>query len=176
MKHYKFNRTVHKWLGVIFAIVLLNISITGLLLLEKKNFDWIQPATQKGSEGGVDQFITNQQLFKAVFSQKHEDFKSIEDVDRVDFRPGKRVFKVRSNYNYSEMQVDAVTGEILGVATRNSDRIEAMHDGSIFGGFVYQYLMPAIAVITIVLTITGLYLWIAPVIKRHRKRTPESKN
>jgi uncharacterized iron-regulated membrane protein len=169
MKHYKFNRIVHKWFGVIFAVVLLNISITGLLLLEKKNFDWIQPATQKGSEGGVDQFITNQQLFEAVLSEKHKDFGSMEDVDRVDFRPGKRVFKVQSKHNYSEIQVDAITGKILGVATRNSDKIEALHDGSIFGSFVYQYLMPGVAVITIILTVTGLYLWLAPVIKRRRK-------
>ncbi len=169
MKHYRFNRTIHKWFGVIFAVVLLNISITGLLLLEKKNFDWIQPATQKGSEGGVGQFITNQQLFEAVLSQKHKDFPSMEDVDRVDFRPGKRVFKVRSKHNYSEIQVDAITGEILGIAARNSDKIEALHDGSMFGGFVYRYLMPAVAVITIILTVTGLYLWLAPVIKRQRK-------
>lgn len=169
MKHYKINRMVHKWFGVVFAIALLNFSITGLLLLEKKNFDWLQPATQKGSEGGVDQLITNQKLFEVVFGENHQDFKSIEDVDRVDFRPGKRMFKVRSIHNYTEMQVDAITGNILGVAKRNCDKIEAWHDGSIFGGFVYRYLMPGVAVITIVLTVTGLYLWVAPVLKRRKK-------
>ena len=169
MKHYKLNRTVHKWAGTIFAVALLNISITGLLLLEKKNFDWIQPPTQKGDEGGVDEFITNQQLFEVVFSQGHADFKTIDDIDRVDFRPGKRVFKVRSNHNNSEMQVDAVGGDVLGVAIRNSDKIEAWHDGSAFGGFVYKIFMPAVAITTIILTITGLYLWLAPVLKKRRK-------
>ena len=71
MKHYRLNRTVHKWFGIVFAIALLNFSITGLLLLEKKNFDWIQPPTQTASEGTVDQFISNQDLFKIVLDEKH---------------------------------------------------------------------------------------------------------
>jgi uncharacterized iron-regulated membrane protein len=169
MKHYKINRTVHKWFGIIFAIALLNFSITGLLLLEKKNFDWIQPPTQNGSQGSVDQFITNQQLFETVLAEKHTDFKNIDDINRVDFRPDKRVFKVRSKNNYSEIQVDAVTGKILSIAKRNSDMIEAWHDGSMFGQFVHQYLMPIVAIITIILTITGLYLWLEPAIKRRAK-------
>ena len=170
MKHYKIHRTIHRWLGIIFAIALINISITGLLLLEKKKFDWIQPPTQKGTEGTVDKFITNQRLFKVVFDENHPDFKNIEDIDRVDFRPGKRVFKVRSKNNYSEIQVDAVNGNILSIAKRNSDRIEAIHDGSIFGELTHQIFMPLVAVTTVILTITGLYLWLAPAIKRKKAR------
>ena len=169
MKHYKVNRTVHRWVGIIFAIALLNFSITGLLLLEKKNFNWIKPKTQTGSQGTVDQFITNQQLFKAIFAEKHPDFKNIDDIDRIDFRPGERIFKVCSKNNYSEIQVDAISGKILSIAKRNSDKIEAWHDGSMFGRFVHQYLMPAVAAVVITLTITGLYLWLAPAIKRRTK-------
>ena len=169
MKHYRIHRTVHRWFGIIFAIALLNFSVTGLLLLEKKNFDWIQPATQTASDGTVDQFITNQHLFKIVFDEKHPDFKNMEDIDRIDFRPGKRIFKVRSENNYCEIQVDAVNGKILSIAKRNSDMIEAWHDGSMFGEFVHQFIMPIVAIITVILTITGLYLWLAPAIKRRAK-------
>ena len=166
MRHYKLNRTIHKWFGVIFAVALLNISITGLLLLEKKNFNWIQPVTQTGSDGGIDRFITTEQLFAAVLAQGHEDFGDVEDIDRVDLRLSKRVFKVRSKHNYCEMQVDAITGNILSTSKRNSDKIEAWHDGSMFGELAHRYLMPIVAVTTIVLTITGMYMWFAPVIKR----------
>jgi uncharacterized iron-regulated membrane protein len=169
MKHYRIHKTVHRWFGIIFAIALLNFSITGLLLLEKKNFDWIQPPTQTASDGTVDQFITNQHLFKIVLDEKHPDFKNMEDVDRIDFRPDKRIFKVRSKNNYSEIQVDAVNGKILSIAKRNSDMIEAWHDGSMFGEVVHQYIMPIVAIITVILTITGLYLWLAPAIKRQAK-------
>jgi len=170
MNHYRFNRTSHKWLGIIFAVVFLNISVTGLLLLVKKNFNWIQPETKQGAPGSTDQFITNQQLFQTVFSQAHEDFQAIEDIDRVDFRPGKRVFKVRSKKNHAEMQIDAVTGDILSIAKRNSDLIESLHDGSFFGGFVHLFIMPVMAVATGFLTVTGLYVWMAPIVKRRSKK------
>ena len=170
MQYSRFYRTTHKWLGVIFSVALLNISVTGLLLLEKKNFTWIQPETKTGASGSADQFITNQRLFDAVLSQKHADFKTVDDIDRVDFRPGKRLFKVRSKNNYAEIQVDAITADVLSVARRNSDMIETLHDGSIFGAFTHQYLMPATAVITLYLTATGLYLWLLPAAKRRAKR------
>ena len=170
MNYYKFFRVTHKWFGVIFAAAFLSIAVTGLLLLEKKNFSWIQPETKQGVRGVTDDFITNQKLFEMVFSQNHEDFQAIEDIDRVDFRPSKRVFKVRSKKNFSEMQVDATTGDILSVAKRRSDLIEALHDGSFFGDFSHNVMMPMVAAVTVYLTLTGLYMWLAPIIKRRKKR------
>lgn len=174
MKHYKFFRTTHRWAGIIFLVAFLNIAVTGLLLLEKKKFSWIQPETKQGAPGTADAFITNQQLFETVLSQNHQDFQTLDDIDRVDFRPGKRIFKVRSRKNYSEIQVDATTGEVLSVARRNSDLIESLHDGSFFGSVVYQFIMPVVAAITIYLTLTGLYLWLAPALKRRAKQGTQS--
>jgi uncharacterized iron-regulated membrane protein len=171
MNHYKLFRSTHKWFGIIFAMVFLNIAVTGLLLLEKKNFTWIQPETKQGAPGHANSFITNRQLFETVFSQQHKDFQTLDDINRVDFRPGKRVFKVRSKKNNAEIQVDATTGGILSVAKRRSDLIESLHDGSFFGGFIYRFMMPIVAMTTICLTLTGLYMWLAPIIKRRTKRT-----
>lgn len=165
MNSYKLFRVTHKWFGIIFAVALLNISVTGILLLEKKSYDWLQPATQKGQDGGVEEFITQQQLFKVVFEQGHEDFVSMDDIDRVDFRPGKRVHKVRSVHNNSEIQVDAVSGDVLGVSVRRSDLVESMHDGSLFGDLVYTLLMPVTGFVCIFLTVTGLLLWLIPLRK-----------
>ena len=127
---------------------------------------FLEKETKQGVQGNADDFITNQQLFDTVFSQNHEDFQSLDDIDRVDFRPGKRVFKVRSRKNYAEIQIDAVNGSVLSVGQRNSDLIESLHDGSFFGEYVYRFMMPVVAVTTIYLTLTGLYLWIVPAIKR----------
>ena len=170
MRHYKFFRETHKWFGIVLAVVFLNIAVTGFLLLEKKNFSWVQPETMQSVQGSTESFITNQQLFEKVFSQGHDDFQTIEDVDRVDFRPDKRVFKVRSKRNFSEIQIDAVTGDILSNAKRNSDLIEALHDGSLFGGFVHAFIMPMTALATVYLTLTGLYLWLAITVKRFKRR------
>ncbi|MEN8127300.1 MAG: PepSY domain-containing protein [Planctomycetota bacterium] len=169
MTYYKFFRVTHKWLGIIFAIAFLNIAVTGFLLLEKKNLTWIQPETKQGGGNNTAPFITNPRLFQAVFAQNHNDFQTLDDIDRVDFRPHKRIFKVRSKKNHAEMQVDATTGDILSVAKRRSDLIESLHDGSFFGGLVYRLMMPMVAAAMLYLTLTGLYLWLAPIIKRRTK-------
>ena len=171
---YRFFWSTHKWTGIIAALFLVNIAATGFLLLVKKEFPALQPPTQKGVEGEVADFITSERLFEIVLAQGHPDFRSIEDIDRVDFRPSKRVHKVRSKHNYAEMQVDAVSGAVLGVDWRMSDWIESLHDGSWFGEPVHGWLFPIVAFALFFLVLSGLYLWLAPIWKRVRSRTRRS--
>jgi uncharacterized iron-regulated membrane protein len=161
-RRYKFFWSTHKWTGIIASLILLNLSVTGILLLVKKRFEWIQPPTQKGVEGNAEDFITISKLVEVVLSEDHPAFQSFADIDRVDFRPGKRVHKVRSVHDHAEIQVDAVTGEVLEVDWRPSDLIESLHDGSFFGGWVHDYLMPMVAVSLMFLVGSGLYLWLSP--------------
>ena len=112
MKTFKFFWTTHKWTGIVLAAVFSVTAVTGFLLLVKKKYEWIQPPTISGEAGGVEDFITTQELFEIVLAQGHPEFQSMDDIDRVDFRPGKRVFKVRSN-SFHEIQIDAVTGAVL---------------------------------------------------------------
>jgi len=167
---YKFFRQGHKWTGIVLGLILLNIAVTGFLLLLKKDHDWIQPPTLKGVSGGVEAFITNQELFAIVLDQDHPDFAAIDDVDRVDFRRGQRVCKVRSVRNHREIQVDAVRGAVLGTAVRNSDLIESLHDGSFYGDWAHDWLMPATSISLVLLFGTGLYLWLQPKYRRSRRR------
>ena len=89
---------------------------------------------------------------------------------RVDFRPGKRVHKVRSVHNHAEMQVDAVTGEILNVAWRPSDLLENLHDGSFFSDTAHAWLMPIVAVGLLFLSGSGIYLWLSPIFRKRKRR------
>jgi uncharacterized iron-regulated membrane protein len=167
MRPYRFFFQLHKWLGVVLAVVLVNVSVTGLLLLEKKKVEWIQPATRTGHEGTPTDFVSVQAVLEAVWDCNHPDFRDLDSLDRIDFRPGKRVYKVRSKTNYVEIQVDAVTAEVLSIATRRSDLLEQLHDASLLGDRMHGTIMPTVAVANIVLTLSGLYLWLAP---RFRKR------
>jgi len=153
---------------------LLNVAVSGILLLEKKRFAWIQPPTMVGAEGSVDEYITNQKLLEVVFGSGNADFRTVEDIDRVDFRPGKRVFKVRSRHDYAEIQVDAVSGEILSVARRPSDLLEALHDGSYYAEWVHAALMPVTGGGLILLTVSGLYLWLAVWVRRRRQKNRQT--
>jgi len=168
MKPYKVFWEVHKWLGITLAAILINISITGFLLLEKKQYEWIQPATRNGLEGAADEYLSMEKLLDVVYSCNHPDFENIESIDRVDFRPGKSVYKVRSNTNHAEIQVCAVSGKILNIAFRRSDFLEQLHDGSFFGKWMHGKVLPVVAVCNIILAISGLYLWLGPKLGRKK--------
>ncbi len=168
MRPYKVVWKLHKWIGIVLALALVNVSVTGLLLLEKKDHEWIQPATRNGQEGSSDELISMQRVFAVVLDCNHPHFQSVEGIDRVDFRPDKRVYKVRSKTGYAEIQVDAITGDVLNMAMRHSDLFEKMHDGSFFGDSVHGKLMPLVAVANILLVLTGLYLWLDPKLRKRK--------
>lgn len=174
MTVFKFCWQAHKWIGIALSLILINLSVTGLLLLEKKQYDWIQPATHRGQPGTHADFISMQRVFDAVFACEHPDFVDVNDIDRVDFRPDKRVYKVRSNTHHAEIQVDAVTGQILSTSTRFCDFLEQLHDGSWFGPWKHDIMMPAVAVANVVLAVSGLYLWLGPKLTRKRRRQKET--
>lgn len=168
MRPYKIVWELHKWIGIVLALILINVSVTGLLLLEKKEHEWIQPVTRTGQEGTTADLIGMQRVLKAVSDCNHPDFQSVEAVDRVDFRPDKRVYKVRSKTHHAEIQVDAITGDVLNIAPRRSDLLEQLHDGSLFGQSMHGKIMPLAAVGNIILVLSGLYLWLAPKIKKRK--------
>ena len=169
MKYFKFFWKAHKWVGIVLSIVFINLAVTGFLLLIKKKFDWIQPPTQQGAEGAPADFITTEQLFDIVLSQDHPDFQSLDDIDRVDFQPAKRIHKVRSIHHHSEIQVDAVTGAVLYDDQRLSDLLENMHDGSFLGEWAHAYLMPLTALALLFMSASGLYLWINTHLRKKRQ-------
>lgn len=169
MSSFKLFWNLHKWTGIALAAVFAMISVTGFMLLIKKKSTWIQPPTMKGTAGEPGDFITPAELFDIVLGQGHADFATMDDIDRVDFRPGKRIYKVQSTENHAEIQIDAVTGDVLHVDVRRSDFIENLHDGSFFSDWVHGWIMPVVAFALLFLTLSGLWLWIEPKLRRRRR-------
>jgi len=125
------NRKVHYWASAIFAIPLLAIILSGLLLQAKKQSTWVQPAEQRGT--GKVPVISLEQMLDQVKQVPDMNVAGWDDVNRIDFRPGRGVAKVWLQ-NGHEVQVDLGTGRVLQVAYRRSDLIESIHDGSFFAG------------------------------------------
>lgn len=175
MNTFRFFWTAHKWVGISAATFLLLLSITGFLLLLKKDFAWIQPPTQQGAAGKVADFLPLDAAWQRVLAEKHPAFVTEDDLDRVDVRPGKRIYKFRSKRDHAEIQVDAVTGAVLSTATRESDFIESLHDGSWIGEPVHAYVMPLVAICVVFLVFSGLWLWLEPHVKRYRRKRRDAK-
>jgi uncharacterized iron-regulated membrane protein len=168
------NRKVHYWVSVLFALPVLVILTTGLLLQIKKQWTWVQPPEQRGV--GKVPTLSLDRLLAAVRSVPAHSSASWDSVSRVDIRPSKGIAKVTLKNDW-EVQVDLETGEVLQSAYRRSDLIETLHDGSFFAGDLTKlgvFLPSAIALL--VLWCTGLWMFWLPIRVRRQKAAKNKEN
>lgn len=167
MNWQRTNRKIHYWGSLVCALPVLLILVTGFFLLFKKQSQWVQPATLRGSEGSPE--LAYADLLAKLREIPEMEVASWDDVDRLDVRPSKGVIKVRGE-NRWEAQLDHQTGEVLGVAYRRSDLIESLHDGSFFGDWVkFGVVFPA-ALVLLILWVTGMYLFLWPYLRKRGKK------
>ena len=120
----RLNRTIHYWGALLCAIPIVIVIITGVLLLLKKDIEWVQPASARGV--GNHPVISFERIINSVRSTHNGADVEWADINRLDVRPGKGLVKVRLKNNW-EIQIDATNGHILAENYRRSDIIEAIH-------------------------------------------------
>ena len=168
MKLSVLNRKLHYWGAIICALPVMIILCSGMLLMLKKQLDWIQPPAKTGS--GHIPSISFNTILEQARSVARADISSWGDIKKVDVRPSKGIMKILAK-NGMEIQIDSKEGTILQVAQRRSDLIESIHDGSFFHEYAKLGLFLPAALVLLMLSITGLYLFILPlVVKRRRSR------
>ena len=168
MKLSKINRLGHNWISIGIAVPLGIVIVTGIILLLKKDIDWIQPHTERGSGTelrlGFDDILT---IARTIPEAK---IKTWKDVNRLDVRPGKGMLKVRARNSW-EIQIDTRSGKVLQVAYRRSDLIESIHDGSYFHDNMKLWVFLPSGVFLALMWITGMYLFIYPYVARSKRRS-----
>tara|TARA_R110002094_G_scaffold56180_3_gene67203 strand:+ start:2199 stop:2726 length:528 start_codon:yes stop_codon:yes gene_type:complete len=160
---------LHRWLGITAGLVLLMTATTGLLLLVKKDYAWIQPDAMKCAEGTLAEAQPLAKVYEAVLALDLPQFQTEDDIARIDFRPSKRLHKVISRHDDIEVQVCAITLRTSGPNVRRSDWLERLHDGSWFGDFAHDRVMPIVAMILLFLGISGYVMWLYPKWKKLQK-------
>lgn len=171
VKALRLYRVFHRWLGIPLIIFFFIIGITSILLAWKKKVELLPPTTKSQSEINETWISPAEMISVAQFAMDSLG-ESIE-VDRIDIRPDKGIAKVTFKTHFTEVQVDGFTGDILSVATRHSDWIEKVHDGSIIdyywtgeeGAKLTYSTLTSLGLIF--MSISGFYLWYFP--KRIRK-------
>jgi len=158
---------VHYWLSVFVALPLLLVVVTGLLLQFKKQLPWVQPPEQRAAQG--EPVLGLGEILAIARGVPELEVAEWSDVYRLEYRPNRRMLKVVAASGW-EAQLDATSGELLQVAYRRSDLIEALHDGSWFGGVVHYGVFVPAGVVLLVLVATGLYLFFLPIVRRARRR------
>jgi uncharacterized iron-regulated membrane protein len=173
MKFSRLNRLVHRWGSVLIAVPLAVVIVTGVILQLKKELAWIQPPTHHGSADSPT--IRFDEILAAVQRVAEANVHGWEDIDRLDVRPGKGMLKVRCR-NQWEVQLDAVTGQVLQVAYRRSDLIESIHDGSFFGDPMKLWVFLPSAIVLGVLWCTGIYLFALPYWAKWTRRSTKRRS
>jgi len=166
LKAAKWNRKLHRWGAVVVFLPVLVVVASGILLQLKKQSDWIQPPTQKGSSDAPT--IGFDRILDVARTVPEAGVVTWDDVERLDVRPSKGIVKVRCK-NRWEVQIDTQTGEVLQVSVRRSDLIESIHDGSFFHEGVKLWIFLPSALLLAGLWGTGAYLFIRPYIARRRR-------
>lgn len=161
-------RQIHHWGSFVVSLPLIVMIGAGILLMLKKEIEWIQPSTQRGVSKELPS-LSIEDLFAAVRAVPEAGISDWRDLDRADFKISKGVVKFVSP-NRWEIQVDVHTGEVLQVAYRRSDLIESIHDGSFFADWAKLYLFLPAGIVLLVLWLTGIYLFFLPHAKRWKKR------
>lgn len=168
MNPKRFFRQVHYWLSLAIFVPAGIMFAAGIFLMLKKEVEWIQPATERGVVEAQLPEASFQAMLEAARQHPEAGIEEWSDIDRIDLRVDRGIAKLRANSGW-EVQVDTKTAEVLHVAYRRSDVIEAIHDGSIFSDEVKLYLFLPTGVLLVIMWGTGAYLFLLPRIAKARK-------
>lgn len=168
MKTQVLLRKIHHWGSLLIMLQMGLVISAGLLLIVKKEFDWIQPPTAKGADMESVPTQTMAAMFERAKAVPELELTDWRALSRVDFKPDKGVVKFVAANNW-EAQIDVTTGDVLQVRYRRSDIIESLHDGSFFADWVKLYVFFPSGVILLILWGTGIYLFFLPHVKRAAK-------
>lgn len=154
-------RQIHYWLSIAVFAPSEVIIAAGLVLMLKKEIDWIQPATQRGAATNETPNLAYDDLLDVLRSQANAEIRDWKDIKRIDLRPGKGTAKVTAKNGW-EIQIDTSNGNVLSIAYRRSDLIENIHDGSYFAPWVKLYVFLPAGLLLLVMWASGIYLFFIP--------------
>ncbi|MCW5933460.1 MAG: PepSY domain-containing protein [Fimbriimonadia bacterium] len=162
-------RSWHRYAGLIASLFLVIIASTGFMLANKSRFDWMRPPAREGEAvQSLAEIISIEQAVQAAIDLNTPHIRSAKDLDRVDYRPSKNIFKVISKTGYLEVQVDGRTGTVLSQSFRMDQLTEDIHDFSFFSEVMHNYWLPVIALLLFVLSCSGVLIFFTPVARRWR--------
>ena len=172
LRFRQLSRSFHLWGAFVVFTPVVIVLVTGLLLQVKKEFEWIQPETQKGIS--VEPSISFDTILATARQVHQAEIESWQDIDRLDVRPSKGVVKVQTTNNV-EIQIDSKTGEVLQVATRRSDTIESIHDGSWFFEGAKLWIFLPVGIVLLFIWLSGVVM-LYTTMKSRFKRKKARKN
>ncbi len=165
------NRSLHLVAGLVVAVMVIMLSVTGVLLNHKRQFGLMEePFVRKEYEPNeVTPLSLSSIATFGIAGADDPELSSVKDIRFIDFRLPSGYAKVRFKGEEStEVIVNMYNGNAINVSSRQDFMIEELHAGELlteeFWGPVWgKRLVDLSGVVIILLTLNGLYLWIWPV-------------
>lgn len=152
----------HVWFGVVTAIGVIAISVTGIYLNHVDDLGfWRQPEHE--SQGSVDDALSLREIVVLGLTAAHNhglDVNFPREIARITYRPGSNQAAVRfTDRDSTEAVLDATSGEVLQIAPRDDVTLEHLHTGEILGqrGVIVSDI---VAGALVVFTVGGVWLWL----------------
>lgn len=165
---FTFSRVWHRRVALIAALPLLITIITGITLMMRGDFAWIQPKAQTGISKLVSPQVSYDQLLTLLKARPEAEVKDWADVSSVIFNPGKGIYQVRLKNDY-ELQFDAANAKLLNSQFRTTNVLIELHQGSFFHPLVMKWVFLPSGILLLSLWLSGMYLWLFPKISKSNK-------
>lgn len=152
----------HLWLGVIATLLTLLLAVTGIALNHKRGLGLMPDPERPGAVTLGEALALGELEARARVALSNSGGDGRVPVDRMDVRPGHGLIKVRfDDADVTEVTLALRDGALIHVGPRSDVFIEKLHSGEIFGaGWIL--LSDGAAVALILLTVSGLWLWLFP--------------
>jgi hypothetical protein len=154
-------RTGHTALAWFVALPSVLMFSTGVLLLLRQDWSWVQPRVQKGVSSGLPT-LSIHEAFERVKAEPRSGL-SVEApwsvISSVDVKPsaGILAFRLKSGI---EVQVDGTTGAVLSAAPRRTSLLIELHQGSFFHPWVMKGLFLPVGLSLLGLWLSGITLMV----------------
>lgn len=162
------SRVWHRRAALVAALPLLITITTGLLLLIRDDFNWIQPKALTGVSKLASPRVDHARLLSLLKARPEAAVKDWADVASVVFNPGRGIYQVRLKNDY-ELQFDAANATLLHSQYRATNVLIELHQGSFFHPLVMKWVFLPTGLLLLSLWLSGVYLWLFP-------RLPKSKS
>jgi uncharacterized iron-regulated membrane protein len=165
---YNFLRRWHKKVAIITALPVTITIVTGLFLILRSHFVWIQPSKTKKIEVEFSSIATIEQVIQKSADYYGNSFHP-NQISSLRYAPSKGYFSIRMK-NLRELRLHGETLKVLSEGNKKTPLFIQLHEGSYFGPRVRDFIFFPSALGLLFLLFSGSWLFIHPYLKKRQKR------
>jgi hypothetical protein len=169
------NYKLHLWIGIITAVIVLVMSVTGVILNHKREWGFMIDPRPEATAATTQALPLAELVQLGIAAFDNPEYADESAINRMDFRPSRGAIKVRfRDPATTEVILNVITGDVISIAPRKDVWIEHLHSGELFGD-AWVILSDIGAGGLILLTLSGIYIWVFPGLRKRARERAKQK-